>query len=131
MFGQVQEEVIKRERAQGKEGFTMKKFSEKQRIAAGVKQHGFDMLDTIPDIPNKRSARPWYYVTRGLNAEMLVGFDAYGNPVWYPHDMRGDTMPHMYNCLRRAQEAATRLGGAVKSCHYDRHSRRWQPYAVG
>jgi len=95
------------------------------------KQLSFDFLDTIPDIPNKRSTRPWYYVTRNLNAEMLVGFDAYGKPVWITHDMRGKVMPHMYNCMRRAQEAATRLNGAVKSCHYDRHSKRWKPYEGG
>jgi hypothetical protein len=99
--------------------------------AAGIENRPFDILDTIPDIPNKRSARPWYYVTRHLNAEMLVGFDAYGEAVWMTHDMRGDTMPHMYNCHRRAQEAASDLGGTVKSCHYDRHSKRWQPYAIG
>jgi hypothetical protein len=109
----------------------MRKFNDKQRSEAGVKQEAFDVLDTIPDIPNKRSARPWYYITRNLNAEMLVGFDAYGKPVWMVHDMRGDTMPHMYNCMRRAQEAAVRLSGTVKSCHYDRCSKRWQPYAIG
>ena len=97
----------------------------------GIKQEAFDWLDTIPDVPKKRSARPWYYITRYRNAEMLLGFDAHGNPVWVEHDMRAGDLPHMYNCMRRAQEAATRLNGTVKSCHYDRHSRMWQPYAIG
>lgn len=94
-------------------------------------QMAFDFLDTIPDFPNKRSTRPWYYVTRYRHAEMLVGFDAYGKPVWMEHDLRGETMPHMFNCIRRAQTAATKLSGTVKSCHYDRHSKRWQPYVIG
>ncbi len=116
----------------------MKKISDSRRgrEGAGIKdappvQLPFDWLDTIPDIPPARSPRPWYYITRNWNTEMLVGFDAYGEPVWLEHDMRGDTMPHMYNCMSRAQTAATRLSGAVKSCHYDRHSKRWQPYVVG
>lgn len=94
-------------------------------------QQSFDFLDTIPDIPHKRSARPWYYITRNRNAEMLMGFDAYGNPVWILHDMRKGDLPHLYNCIRRAQTAATRLGGTVKSCYYDRHAKGWQPYAIG
>jgi hypothetical protein len=99
--------------------------------AAGIENEPMSFLDTIPDIPNKRSARPWYYITRNRNAEMLIGFDAYGNPVWAEHDMRGGTLPHMYNCIRRAQTAATRLHGAVRSCHYDRHAKGWKPYAIG
>lgn len=86
-------------------------------------QTAFGFLDTVPDIPTRR-ARPWYYVTRNRNAEMLVDFDAYGQPVWLEHDMR-QHLPFVYNCRRRAQEAASRLGGAVEKCHYDRLNKAW------
>jgi len=95
------------------------------------KQMNFDWLDTIPDTPPARAARPWYYITRNRNAEMLLGFDAYGAAVWIEHDMRGGVYPHMYSCIRRAQQAAVRLSGTVRSCHYDRHQRKWAPYSVG
>lgn len=87
-------------------------------------QRAFEVLDTVPDIPTRR-AMPWYYVTRNRNAEMLVDMDRYGTPVWAVHDLR-ENLPHVYNCRRRAQEAATRLGGTVMSCHYDRLSKTWE-----
>jgi hypothetical protein len=94
-------------------------------------QTAFDFLDTIPDQPKTRSARPWYYITRKRNSEMLLEFDAYGNPVWVDHDMRNGNYPHMFSCLRRARQAAIRLGGEARSCHYDRHTRTWTPYVIG
>jgi hypothetical protein len=93
-------------------------------------QQAFDFLDTIPDFPNKRSARPWYYITRWRNSEMLLEFDAYGKPVWVQHDLR-HTKPHMYNCLRRCRQAASDIGGEPRACHYDRHSKNWTPYSIG
>jgi hypothetical protein len=92
-------------------------------------QTAFDWLDTIPDQPVRR-ARPWYYITRNRHAEMLLKFDAYGKPVWVEHDLR-QNKPHIYNCIQRAREAATRLRGEVKSCHYDQHAKDWVNYSVG
>ena len=89
-------------------------------------QRSFDFLDTVPDIPSPR-ARPWYYLTRGRNAEMLIDIDAYGNAVWVEHDLR-EHLPFVYNCRRRAQEAASRLGATVMMCHYDRLSRSWKKH---
>jgi len=105
----------------------MKKFNDKRRADAGFKQEDFDWLDAIPDIPNKRSARPWYYITRHLNAEMLLEFDANGQPVWVEHDMRRGVYPHMFSCMSRAQQASVRLNGSVRSCFYNRLVRKWEP----
>lgn len=108
-----------------------RKRTEMPKKQVNPNQQAFDFLDTIPGIPNKYSSRPWYYVTRLRNAEMLMGFDAHGEPIWAEHDMRSGDYPHLFNCMRRAQQAATRLGGAVKSCHYDRNQKGWRPYVVG
>jgi len=91
-------------------------------------QARFDFIDTIPDEPVRR-ARPWYYLVRNRNAEMMLEFDAYGNAVWVEHDLR-QHKPHIYNCIRRANEAALRLNCQVKSCHYDRLAKHWKKYSV-
>jgi hypothetical protein len=87
----------------------------------------FDFIDTIPDVPDKRRIRPWYYVTKERNTLMLLSFDYDGLPVWVEHDLRS-TIPHVFNCHQRALQAATRLHGAVQSCYYDRHSSKWRNY---
>lgn len=92
------------------------------------KQTRFDFMDTIPDVPTRR-ARPWYYLVRNRNAEMMLEFDAHGAPIWVEHDLRHQK-PHMYSCLRRAREAALRLNCQVKSCHYDQFAKSWANYSV-
>jgi len=91
-------------------------------------QARFDFMDRIPDEPVRR-ARPWYYLVRNRNAEMMLEFDAHGLPIWVEHDLR-QHKPHIYSCIRRANEAARVLKCQVKSCRYDRLAKHWANYSV-
>jgi len=88
------------------------------------KQMPMDWLDTIPANPPTRNTRPWYYVTRFNNGQMLHTFDKEGRPDWVEHDLRHAT-PHVYNCLSTAHKCARKYHGEVKSCYYDIHQKWW------
>jgi len=107
----------------------VRKFNDKQREAAGVKQSVFDLLDTIPDVSPQVKHRVMYYVTRSKDTEMLETFDEHGFPIWCEHDLMR-YQPHIINCVRRAQRIAHELGGQARSCIKDDVAKRYLPTSV-
>jgi hypothetical protein len=60
----------------------------------------------------------WYYLTDGRGEHMVIGYDAYGKPLWDVHDLQ-HTIPHVYNNIRTAKADALRHGKLkVQACRY-------------
>jgi hypothetical protein len=76
-------------------------------------------LDQIPAYEAVKKRCFWYYLTRNLNAEMMVGFDMDGGHQWCEHDVRLVT-PHLFNTENAARKIASRNGWTVKKWLYSR-----------
>jgi hypothetical protein len=90
-----------------------------QSITENVRESKPVQLELIPlsELPQSEPARKrvtFYYVTRKLNSEMMVGLDREGAPIWVEHDIRR-VIPYRFNTQYQARKLARPKGWQVKA----------------